>query len=98
MQAIARRAERIDHVLIETSGVALPSAAMERLQGPELAGDFVLDATLVVVDTPRLLAGSSSHGVNSATAARTVLVVEQGWKRWWAGAGGAEWAPAVRAV
>ena len=57
LQAIARRAQRVDHVLIETSGVALPSAAMERLQGPELAADFVLDATLVVVDTPRLLAG-----------------------------------------
>ena len=57
LQAIARRAERVDHVLIETSGVALPSAAMERLQGPELAADFVLDATLVVVDTPRVLAG-----------------------------------------
>lgn len=57
LQAIARRAQSVDHVLIETSGVALPSAAMERLQSPELAGDFVLDATLVVVDTPRLLAG-----------------------------------------
>jgi cobalamin biosynthesis protein CobW len=57
LQAVARRAERVDHVLIETSGVALPSAAMERLQSPELAGNFVLDATLVVVDTPRLLAG-----------------------------------------
>jgi cobalamin biosynthesis protein CobW len=30
---------------------------MARLQSPELAHDFVLDATLVVVDTPRLLAG-----------------------------------------
>jgi cobalamin biosynthesis protein CobW len=57
LQAIARRTERPDHILIETSGVALPSAAMERLQSPDLAGDFVLDATLVVVDTPRLLAG-----------------------------------------
>jgi cobalamin biosynthesis protein CobW len=57
LQAIASGAIRVDHVLIETSGVALPSAAMERLQSPELANDFVLDATLVVVDTPRLLAG-----------------------------------------
>jgi cobalamin biosynthesis protein CobW len=62
MQSIARRAVRVDHVLIETSGVALPSAAMERLQSPELAGDFVLDATLVVVDTPRLLAGEFNRG------------------------------------
>ena len=37
LQAIARRPGRVDHVLIETSGVALPSAAMERLQSPELA-------------------------------------------------------------
>jgi cobalamin biosynthesis protein CobW len=61
LQAIARRSERVDNVLIETSGVALPSAAMERLQSPELAGDFVLDATLVVVDTPRLLGGEFRH-------------------------------------
>jgi cobalamin biosynthesis protein CobW len=57
LQSIASRATRVDHVLIETSGVALPSAAMARLQSPELRNDFMLDATLVVVDTPRLLAG-----------------------------------------
>jgi cobalamin biosynthesis protein CobW len=69
LQAIARRATRVDHVLIETSGVALPSAAMERLQSPELADDFVLDATLVVVDTPRLLAGEFRRpGVGAGSA------------------------------
>jgi cobalamin biosynthesis protein CobW len=47
--------------------VALPSAAMERLQSPELAGDFVLDATLVVVDTPRLLAGEFQPGIEQHT-------------------------------
>lgn len=57
LQAIARRGGQVDHVLIETSGVALPTAAMARLQAEELVADFVLDATLVVVDTPRLLAG-----------------------------------------
>ncbi len=62
LQAIASGAVGVDHVLIETSGVALPSAAMERLQSPELAADFVLDATLVVVDTPRLLAGEFKGG------------------------------------
>ncbi|RXZ32460.1 GTP-binding protein [Oxalobacteraceae bacterium CAVE-383] len=57
MQAIAARRAGVDHVLIETSGLALPSAAMELLQGPLLSADFVLDATLAVVDTPLLLAG-----------------------------------------
>ncbi len=62
LQAIARRCGQVDHVLIETSGVALPTAAMARLQTAELAGDFVLDATLVVVDTPRLLGGEFGGG------------------------------------
>ncbi|MCK9635595.1 MAG: GTP-binding protein [Methylobacter tundripaludum] len=55
MQAIAGRRANVDHVLIETSGLALPTAVMELLQTPELAGDFILDATLAVVDTPLLL-------------------------------------------
>ncbi|HEY6927426.1 MAG TPA: GTP-binding protein [Steroidobacteraceae bacterium] len=57
LAAIAGRPGQVDHVLIETSGVALPTAAMARLQEAELVERFVLDATLVVVDTPRLLAG-----------------------------------------
>lgn len=57
LEAIAGRVGQVDHVLIETSGVALPTAVMARLQQAGLAGRFVLDATLVVVDTPRLLAG-----------------------------------------
>ena len=44
-------------MLIETSGLAAPGAAAEALFGSELSGDFVLDATLAVVDTPLLLAG-----------------------------------------
>lgn len=54
--AIAERRAQVDHVLIETSGLALPSAVMELLQTPELAASFILDATLAVVDTPLLLA------------------------------------------
>jgi cobalamin biosynthesis protein CobW len=78
LHAVARRAGQIDHVLIETSGVALPSAAMARLQGPELAADFVLDATLVVVDTPRLLAGEfERNGTRSAIQPSAVLFDQQ---------------------
>lgn len=68
LQDVARRAGRIDHVLIETSGVALPSAAMARLQSAELADDFILDATLVVVDTPRLLTGQFHRPQQGITA------------------------------
>ena len=53
--AIAERRATVDHVLIETSGLALPTAVMALLQSPILAGEFILDATLAVVDTPLLL-------------------------------------------
>jgi len=62
LDAIAGRAAQVDHVLIETSGVALPTAVMARLQEASLAGRFILDATLVIVDTPRLLAGEFDGG------------------------------------
>src|SRR5260363_478926 len=56
-QLHARRA-LIDHVVIETSGLAAPSAGMERLQSDEvLAERFVLDASLAILHTPLLLAG-----------------------------------------
>ena len=73
MQAIAARRATVDHVLIETSGLALPSAVMETLQGPALAADFILDAVLAVVDTPLLLdarydAGMQASGADEAAA------------------------------
>src|SRR5271170_66425 len=60
MLAISERAHSIDHVLIETSGLALPTAIMEALRQPELASRFILDATIAVVDTPLLLSGTFS--------------------------------------
>ena len=77
MQAIAARRANIDHVLIETSGLALPSAAMELLQGPLLSDAFVLDATLAVVDTPLLLAGLFDGAATPASAATAALFAQQ---------------------
>lgn len=56
LRAIAARRGQIDQVLIETSGLALPTAVMAALQAEALAADFVLDSVLAVVDTPWLLA------------------------------------------
>ncbi|MHB8353552.1 MAG: CobW family GTP-binding protein [Burkholderiales bacterium] len=61
MREILTRRQLIDHVLIETSGLALPTAVMERLQGEDLKDHFLLDATLAVVDTPLLLAEGFSR-------------------------------------
>jgi cobalamin biosynthesis protein CobW len=77
MQAIAARRANIDHVLIETSGLALPSAVMELLQGPLLSGAFVLDATLAVVDTPLLLAGKFEPNDSDDAATSVAALFEQ---------------------
>ena len=69
LQAIAARRAQVDHVLIETSGLALPTAVMEMLQSPALAEDFILDATLAVVDTPLLLSDQFERDQNSSHAA-----------------------------
>ena len=82
MQAIAGRRANVDHVLIETSGLALPTAVMELLQTPELAGDFILDATLAVVDTPLLLSDQfdrelSQDSPHAAVADSVATLFEQ---------------------
>ena len=69
MRAIAARRANVDHVLIETSGLALPTAVMATLQASELASDFILDATLAVVDTPLLLLGELKDSLSGAPAA-----------------------------
>jgi cobalamin biosynthesis protein CobW len=74
MLAIAARRAHFDHVLIETSGLALPTAIMEQLQTPALASEFILDATLAVVDTPLFLNGQfaldhSQHGDAASSVA-----------------------------
>jgi len=62
MQQLQKRKHEIDHVLIETSGLALPTPVMRALSWPEIRNDFQLDAVLAVVDTPQLLAGALESG------------------------------------
>ncbi len=73
LQAISERRANIDHLLIETSGLALPSAVMEILQSPELENDYILDATLAVVDTPWLLENYLDRQDKSTRATSTLF-------------------------
>nr|WP_315393006.1 GTP-binding protein [uncultured Duganella sp.] len=77
MRALALRRAQIDHVLIETSGLALPTAVMELLQSAELAGDFILDATLAVVDTPLLLSDQFEDGGGAGEGAAATMFDQQ---------------------
>ncbi|MEM9400823.1 MAG: GTP-binding protein, partial [Verrucomicrobiota bacterium] len=62
MLRLKERKHEIDHILIETSGLALPTPVMAALNWPEIRNDFELDAVLTVVDTPELLAGHLEVG------------------------------------
>jgi cobalamin biosynthesis protein CobW len=62
MKQLQRRKDQVDHVLIETSGLALPTPVMRALAWPEIRNDFQLDAVLTVVDTPQLLVGNLESG------------------------------------
>ena len=62
MRQLQSRKHEVDHVLIETSGLALPTPVMSALAWPEIRNDFQLDAVLTVVDTPQLLAGNLETG------------------------------------
>jgi cobalamin biosynthesis protein CobW len=62
MKQLQSRKHEVDHVLIETSGLALPTPVMSALAWPEIRNDFQLDAVLTVVDAPQLLAGNLETG------------------------------------
>jgi cobalamin biosynthesis protein CobW len=62
MKKLQNRKNEIEHVLIETSGLALPAPVMRALAWPEIRNDFHLDSVLAVVDTPQLLSGNFESG------------------------------------
>lgn len=52
-----------DHILIETSGLALPQPLVKAFQWPNIKNRIRLDGVLTLVDGPAMLAGTFSHDV-----------------------------------
>lgn len=57
LNSIGKRGSELDHVVVETSGLAVPTAICERLNN--CAQQFALDAVIAVVDTSAFLDGTS---------------------------------------
>ena len=57
LQTLVERRERIDHVLIETSGLALPKPLVQAFQWPEIRANCTVDAVVALVDGPAVLRG-----------------------------------------
>jgi cobalamin biosynthesis protein CobW len=57
MEQLAARRGQIDHLVIETSGLALPKPLVQAFQWPALRNAFTVDAVITVVDAPAVAAG-----------------------------------------
>jgi cobalamin biosynthesis protein CobW len=57
MEQLAARRGQIDHLVIETSGLALPKPLVQAFQWPTLRNAFTVDAVITVVDAPAVAAG-----------------------------------------
>ena len=57
MELLAARRDQIDHLIIETSGLALPKPLVQAFQWPALRNAFTVDAVITVVDAPAVAAG-----------------------------------------
>ncbi|MGO3531040.1 cobalamin biosynthesis protein CobW, partial [Pseudomonas helleri] len=56
-ELVARRGD-IDHILIETSGLALPKPLVQAFQWPEIRSACTVDAVITVVDSPAVARGT----------------------------------------
>ncbi len=61
MRLLLERREQIDHVVIETSGLALPKPLVQAFNWPEIRNAFTVDAVVTVVDTPATAAGQFAN-------------------------------------
>jgi cobalamin biosynthesis protein CobW len=57
MEQLVERRGQIDHVLIETSGLALPKPLVQAFNWPSIKNAFTVDAVVTVVDGPAAASG-----------------------------------------
>ncbi len=57
MEKLVERRGEIDHILIETSGLALPKPLVQAFNWPAIRNSFTVDAVVTVVDAPAAAAG-----------------------------------------
>ncbi|HXH01822.1 MAG TPA: cobalamin biosynthesis protein CobW [Candidatus Competibacteraceae bacterium] len=68
-ELVARRGE-LDHILIETSGLALPKPLVQAFNWPEIKSACTVDAVITVVDGPAVAAGQFAADVAAVDAQR----------------------------
>ena len=70
MQQLIERRDDIDHILIETSGLALPKPLVQAFNWPDIKQHCTVDAVITVIDGPAVAAGRYAHDVEQVEAQR----------------------------
>lgn len=70
MTALLQREDRPDHIIIETSGLALPQPLVRAFNWPEIKADVTIDGIVTVVDAAALSEGRFAANEASVDAQR----------------------------
>lgn len=70
LDQILARAPKVDHILIETSGLALPKPLVQAFQWPAIKGRVTVDGVVAVVDGPALAGGRVAPDLAALEAQR----------------------------
>ncbi len=70
MQQLVERRDAIDHILIETSGLALPKPLVQAFNWPGIKEYCTVDAVITVIDGPAVAAGRFAHDEEQVQAQR----------------------------
>jgi cobalamin biosynthesis protein CobW len=70
MQQLVARRDDIDHILIETSGLALPKPLVQAFNWPEIKQFCTVDAVITVIDGPAVAAGRFADDAEKVQAQR----------------------------
>lgn len=70
MQALLKRRDKIDHIVIETSGLALPKPLVQAFRWPEIRTGATVDGVITVVDCEAVANGSLVGDIQALEAQR----------------------------
>ena len=70
MEQLVERRDAIDHVLIETSGLALPKPLVQAFNWPSIRSSFTVDSVITVVDGPAAASGQFADDPRAVDAQR----------------------------
>jgi len=70
MQKLLERDDRPDHIVIETSGLALPQPLLRAFNWPEISTQVTVDGVVTVLDGRAVADGQFAHNVSAVDAQR----------------------------